>query len=176
MDTTAAATLAGVTVATIRTWCRMGAVTATKRSGRWVIDSDSLTRRITIGATRRRTQPEAPVEESKPIVYSVETMTAIGGNRWRKAGRDRIYLDWTEFVPLEIERYKSGSIWSAAWDGEGISNSQAYKILGSLHGVYYDVASRELCVEYGGRSSRVVEREEVWEAVVSGVRAAIAAL
>lgn len=58
MDTTAAAAQAGVTVATIRTWCRAGAVAAVKRSGRWLIDGASLARRIAIGAMRtRRTRP-----------------------------------------------------------------------------------------------------------------------
>jgi hypothetical protein len=49
MDTTTAATQAGVTVATIRTWCRIGAVAAAKVAGRWVIEAASLTRRIALG-------------------------------------------------------------------------------------------------------------------------------
>lgn len=50
ITSTAAATTAGVTIPTIRTWCRIGAVTATKTAGRWVIDEASLARRIAIGA------------------------------------------------------------------------------------------------------------------------------
>lgn len=50
--TTQAAQRAGVTVATIRTWARYGAVAATKVSGRWNIDEASLTHRI---ALSRRT-------------------------------------------------------------------------------------------------------------------------
>lgn len=53
MNTAAAAAQAHVTVATIRTWCRRGVVTATKTAGRWVIDTASLARRITIGKERR---------------------------------------------------------------------------------------------------------------------------
>jgi len=49
MDTTAAATTAGVTVDTIRRWCRYGAIAAAKVAGRWIIEAASLTRRITIG-------------------------------------------------------------------------------------------------------------------------------
>ena len=41
-----AAAFAGVTVDTIRHWCRMGAVRATKVAGRWAIDPASLLRRI----------------------------------------------------------------------------------------------------------------------------------
>lgn len=59
MNTTTAATTAGVTIATIRTWCRIGAIAAVKRAGRWIIDVASLTRRIAIGAMRRRTRQEA---------------------------------------------------------------------------------------------------------------------
>lgn len=55
-----AARAAGVTVATIRTWCRTGAVTAAKTGGRWHIDSASLTRRLQIGAMRRRTRTAGP--------------------------------------------------------------------------------------------------------------------
>lgn len=50
--TAQAAQRAGVTIATIRTWARYGAITATKVSGRWSIDEASLTHRI---ALSRRT-------------------------------------------------------------------------------------------------------------------------
>ena len=56
---TAAATQANVTVATIRTWCRRGAVAAIKQAGRWIIDSISLAHRIAIGAWKRTTRTEA---------------------------------------------------------------------------------------------------------------------
>lgn len=58
MDTTTAARQANVTVATVRNWCRMGAVKATKTSGRWVITPASLTHRINLGI--RRTTKETP--------------------------------------------------------------------------------------------------------------------
>lgn len=47
--TAQAAQQAGVTVATIRTWARIGAVAATKSSGRWNIDEASLRHRIALG-------------------------------------------------------------------------------------------------------------------------------
>ncbi|MFE4915862.1 helix-turn-helix domain-containing protein [Streptomyces sp. NPDC056652] len=50
---TAAATQAGVTVATIRTWCRRNVLAAAKIAGRWVIDTTSLAARIAIGAMKR---------------------------------------------------------------------------------------------------------------------------
>lgn len=54
MDTTTAATQANVTVDTIRTWCRMGAVAAVKRAGQWIIDETSLRARITLGRQMHR--------------------------------------------------------------------------------------------------------------------------
>lgn len=51
LTTTEAAKHAGVTVATIRTWARYGAITATKTAGAWLIDLDSLRHRIALGRT-----------------------------------------------------------------------------------------------------------------------------
>jgi hypothetical protein len=82
MNTTEAAAKANVTVATIRTWCRIGAVTATKAAGRWIIDAASLAARITIGAMKRPTR--------RPIALTVDNMVAIGGRRWQKNGKDRV--------------------------------------------------------------------------------------
>jgi hypothetical protein len=48
-STTTAAQAANVTVATVRSWCRAGVLSAAKISGRWVIDAGSLAARIQIG-------------------------------------------------------------------------------------------------------------------------------
>lgn len=74
ITTTAAATQAGVTTATIRTWCRIGAVTATKTAGRWVIESASLTHRITIGTWRKSMtqQPTYRIEEATTVHFGKE--------------------------------------------------------------------------------------------------------
>lgn len=53
MHTAAAAALAGVTVDTIRTWCRYGIITAIKQAGRWVINAASLQHRVRIDRDRR---------------------------------------------------------------------------------------------------------------------------
>lgn len=63
MNTTAAALEANVTVATIRTWCRHGAVAAVKAAGRWVIDTASLAARIAIGKLKAR--KDAMTDEQK---------------------------------------------------------------------------------------------------------------
>lgn len=169
MNTTVAALEAHVTAATVRTWCRMGAVAAVKTAGRWVIDSASLAARLAIGAMKRPAK--------KTIAFTIETMTAIGGRRWQKNDMDRVYLnDWAEFAGIETSRYNTGNISSASYQDQGISNSQAYKLLGCIDKVWFDVADGKLYCRYGYGESRVATREEVWAAVVSGIRAAIAAL
>lgn len=76
MNTTAAATEAQVTIATIRTWCRRGVIAATKIAGRWVIDSISLAHRIAIGALRARkakpvTNPTGKIVQMRTGYYGV---------------------------------------------------------------------------------------------------------
>ena len=61
MNTAAAAAQAHVTVATIRTWCRRGVVTATKTAGRWVIDAASLAYRTSL--TRK-----APADRTRDYI------------------------------------------------------------------------------------------------------------
>jgi hypothetical protein len=71
MNTTAAALEAQVTVATIRTWCRRGVLSATKQAGRWIIDTASLAARIAIGAMRARKQ--APVLDLSAATIKTRT-------------------------------------------------------------------------------------------------------
>lgn len=70
MNTTTAATQAHVTVATIRTWCRNGVITATKQAGRWIIDTASLAARIAIGALKRPAR-----KETRPMLDLTATYT-----------------------------------------------------------------------------------------------------
>lgn len=171
MNTTTAAIQANVTTATIRTWCRNGVIAAAKQAGRWIIDTASLAHRIAIGAMR--TRKSAP----KPVVYSVETMTAIGGSRWQRNGMDRVYInDWAAFAGIETSRYNTGNISSASYQGEGISNSQASKLLNSIDKVWFDAADGKLHGRFGYGESRIATREELWQAVVDGIRTAITAL
>lgn len=168
MNTTAAAAEANVTVATIRTWARRGVIAATKVAGRWIIDITSLAHRIAIGA--RRTAKTA-------IAYTVETMTAIGGREWRAGDKHRVYInDWQNFAGLEVSRYNTGNISSATYQDEGVSNSQAYKLLGCIDKVWFDTADGKIHGRFGYTESRVATREEVWGHVIAGIRTAIAAL
>lgn len=169
ITTTAAAHQAGVTIATIRTWCRTGAVAAAKHAGRWRINAASLAYRIKLPTLLRR--------RPRTIAFTTEAMVAIGGNRWQRGDKDRVYLnDWATLAGLSVTRYGTGNISSASWQGEPISNSQAGKLLGSIDTVWFDAADGKLHCRSGYATSRVATTDEVWEAVVTGVRTAIAAL
>ncbi|MFA6664652.1 MAG: hypothetical protein WCS21_10140 [Lachnospiraceae bacterium] len=46
-------------------------------------------------------------------------------------GQIRRYVSLVKTGLLEVEKYKSGSISSASWDGSQISNSEAGRLLGT---------------------------------------------
>lgn len=165
-----AATTAGVTIGTIYTWARMGAVKATKAARRWAIDSASLAKRIALGI--RHTTKKA-----KTIEYTTENMIAIGGNEWKRGNYHRVYFNnWHELAGLELEHYGTGNIRWAGWQGETVSNSQGYKLAGSVEKVWFDAATGKFHCRYGFTESRVASQREVFDAVVAGIRARIAAL
>ncbi|MGW9371218.1 hypothetical protein ACWGVR_14545 [Streptomyces xanthophaeus] len=170
MNTTTAATEARVTVATIRTWCRIGAVAATKNSGKWVIDTASLARRIAIGARRL-------ARKAKQIVITAETLVAIGGNRWQRNGMDRVYFNNpAQLAGLETSHYKSGNISGATWQGQPTSNSQAYKLASSIDKLWYDTADGKFHCRFGFGESHEASPSEVFHAAIAGIRSAVAAL
>lgn len=169
MNTTAAATEAHVTVATIRTWARRGIIAATKVAGRWIIDTASLARRIAIGAMLRPAKPAR--------LFTTDNMVAIGGSRWQRNGMDRVYInDWAGFAGLEVQTYGTGNISWAAWDGDKIANRQAGLFLGTIDKVWFDAADGKLHCRYGYSTPRIATREDIWEMTVDGIRAAITAL
>lgn len=176
MNTTAAAIEANVTVATIRDWARRGVITATKQAGRWIIDTASLAHRITIGQLKRPAK--------KTIAFTVETMTAIGGNRWQRGSMDRVYInDWARFAGIEIEHYRSGSISSASIDGRGIANSRAGRLLGAIDRLYFDATDGQLYAQHHGADEFEIryldgERDTInlVARTIAGIRTAIAAL
>lgn len=96
MNTTAAAAQAAVTVATIRTWCRAGAVAAVKRAGRWVIEAASLAARISIGAMRakRRTTPVTGLDltATYTVTYPGDTTPTVITPTVRTRDRDGVQI------------------------------------------------------------------------------------
>ena len=108
---------------------------------------------------------------------TVENLVAIGGNRWTKNGHDRVYLNnWPELIGLEVTRYKSGNIWAASLNGERISNAEARRILGAITAVYFDAADGQIHVKWGWDTPRSMTRDELYQAIVDGIHAAVASL
>jgi len=176
MNTTTAATEAHVTVATIRTWCRIGAVAAVKQAGRWVIDTASLAARIAIGKMKR---------PAKPAVLTAESIVAIGGRRWQKNGHDRVYInDWAEFAGLETSYYKSGNVSGASFQGRGIANGRVAGIVSAIDKVWFDAADGQLHARYYGDAlayeirfyDGMRQTFDLVDATFSGIKTAVAAL
>ena len=173
MNTSEAGLKANVTPATIRAWARYGAIAATKTSGRWNIDTDSLGHRITLSAKPRTPRP-----------LTAATILALGGSRWTKNGMDRIYLnDWTAYAGIEVNRYGTGNI-SGAWiDGKTVANGRIAAILGAISKVYFDTADSSLHVKHYGADSIDVrylngqrENLNLVQLIFNGINAAAAAL
>jgi hypothetical protein len=176
MNTTIAAAQAGVSVDTVRTWCRIGAVAAVKQAGRWIIDAASLAARIAIGKMKR---------PAKPAALTVDTMVAIGGRRWQKNGMDRVYInDWAEFAGLDVDYYKTGNVAGASFLGHGIANGRVAGLLSAIDKVWFDAADGQLHARYysGARSYEVRfldgirQTFDLVDLTFAGIRKAVAAL
>lgn len=73
---------------------------------------------------------------------TAQKLEALGISAWERGEMKRYYIndDQLEVVfGLSIGRYNSGNISSASLNGEGISSSKAYKLLG--RGVWYDAVT-----------------------------------
>ncbi|KIF66228.1 hypothetical protein HY68_36560 [Streptomyces sp. AcH 505] len=177
MNTTAAAVEAHVTVDTVRTWCRLGVVAAVKQAGQWIIDTASLAARIAIGRMKR---------PARRVVFTAESMTAIGGRRWQKNGMDRVYLNegvWAELAGIDVSRYGTGNVSSASVNGRGIANGRALGLLGAIDKVWFDAADGLLHFRHYGADVyeiRYLDGERNYlnllDLVTRGARAAVAAL
>jgi hypothetical protein len=176
MNTTTAAAQANVTIATIRTWCRIGAVASVKQAGCWIIDAASLTARIAIGKMKR---------PSKPVALTIDSLIAIGGRRWQKNGHDRVYInDWATFAGLETSHYKTGNVSGASFRGYAIANGRVAGIASAIDKVWFDAADGQLHARYhdGARTYEIRfysgERQtfDLVAATFAGIKAAVAAL
>lgn len=132
MNATAAALQADVTVTTIRTWCRRGAVTATKQAGRWIIDSVSLATRIAIGAMKRSARKEtAPVIDLNTsytyntptpdgvspvtITPAVKTTTRRNGSTWTTiTGLAALFADHLDAITDDGDRVHTTIVLSSS--------------------------------------------------------------
>ena len=106
-------------------------------------DNEYATKLAPVGTTQETVSPtEAPkVERKPPNDAMIQKLEEAGFKRWTKGAHDRLYINATS-LGLEYETYKSGSIRSATFNGEEISNSRAGRMLAMK--MYIDVATGEL--------------------------------
>lgn len=99
----------------------------------------------------------------------IEKLAAKGFNRWTKGKYDRMYINAKD-LGLDCEYYKTGNIHRATFRGEGISNSEAYRMKAAK--TYIDIATGEVISD-----NRYLKEatEEVLEAVKAEIEAEEAA-
>jgi hypothetical protein len=61
----------------------------------------------------------------------IAALEAKGFKRWTKYEKDRMYINAKTLLNLDIDYRKSGTICSSKMNGEEISHSEAYRLLGS---------------------------------------------
>lgn len=70
------------------------------------------------------------VETIKPVCERIDELVALGFNRWQKGSMDRLYIN-ANMLGLVVNYRRTGTI-SAAWfNGDEISNSEAYRMKGA---------------------------------------------
>ena len=77
---------------------------------------------------------------------TVEKLKSIGGNEWIKGDMHRFYFsDLASLIDLKIERFNTGNISKAIYEGKEISNSSARKMMDDLNNtkVWFDVVKNK---------------------------------
>jgi hypothetical protein len=74
----------------------------------------------------------------------IKSLEAKGFNRWQKNGKDRLYINCTDYG-CEFEYYNTGNIRSASFNGERISNADGRRFKATK--AYVDVEAGEIHVQ-----------------------------
>lgn len=81
---------------------------------------------------RKNVPSPHPTPDGKNDKDSTEKLAAMleakGWKRWTKDGKDRLYVDAVQ-LGLKVQKYGSGAVKHAEWDGEKISNRAAEQML-----------------------------------------------
>jgi hypothetical protein len=110
------------------------------------------------------------------VDLSTEGMLAIGGNRWTKNGKDRVYIeDWAALIDFRVSYYNSGNVSGGSLGEEGLSNAETNRLLNAVDKVYFDVADGEIHIKWGTGSPRYISRDDIATKIAAGIRAAISA-
>jgi len=77
----------------------------------------------------------------KPVSERIDELEELGFKRWQKGTFDRLYINATQ-LGLVCQYYKTGNIKAATFDGDSISNSEAYRMKAAK--TYIDVKTGEV--------------------------------
>lgn len=103
-------------------------------------------------------------EEKKVDAEKPEKDFSSLGKVWEKGGRRRLYLvpaKVAKAIGMDVECYNSGSVRSASFRGEAMSNNAAWKVLTSWDGAYIDMMDGTL---HGSSVISVKYEDEILEA------------
>lgn len=95
---------------------------------------------ITMRTPQGRTHKEEKAMTNERIEKAIED----GARRWTKEGYDRLYAS-PKLLGFSCERYHTGNISGAYWEGERISNAEGGRILDTK--VYYDLTTDRVSVK-----------------------------
>ena len=119
------------------------------------------------------TYKEKKEEGSK---VNIDSLLEIGGREW-KSDRDdkhRVYFNNLVdlFGRLEVERYKTGGISYAKFDGEEISNTKAKEIVDALNEgkLWYDVNAGKFYYQLSDRHCRTVTSDEMATTIIREIK------
>lgn len=85
----------------------------------------------------------------------IEALENDGWSRWTKGNFDCFYFNPDKNGVLELTYYNSGNIDTADWDGERISNGEAYRIKGMK--CYINVDNAKIVVKFWGSNDDEAE-------------------
>lgn len=100
----------------------------------------------------------------------IAKLESDGWSRWTKGNFDRLYFNPDKNGVLELTYHKSGNIDSADWNGERVSNGEAYRIKSMK--CWVDVDNAKIQVRFYGSNDD--EAEMLQEAAQKSLDKAIA--
>ena len=104
----------------------------------------------------------------------IKKLEAIGGKYWEGGERKRVYFNADAVLHnsgLEVERYNTGRISSAKYNGKEISNSWATEIINKIQygKIYFDLNTNKVMTSgsYSDHSQEIVDNfvSKIYEAV-----------
>ena len=120
--------------------------------------------------------PETPATPERTTTPKPETATVdgadeINGRLWEKNGRSRTYINgWETAAGFEINRYKTGNVRSAYFNGRKLSNNRANQAVAGRR-VYVDNNTGELHVD--GLDNLTIDGEtyDVFDQIAAAIKA-----